>query len=214
MAQEAEDPGLFDTTRGKLLLLLCEGQRTVNELMEALGVTDNAVRAHLANLQEDGLVRAVGLRPGTRKPHVDYELTPKARRLFPQAHEQVLVALVNLLRERLPAEQVGALFKDVARRLVGGWAGELRESDPRPRLDELLGKLRGSAVGVSLVQDGERTALSACGCPLASVTAEHPEVCRALAEVLGELLGTRVRERCDRRESPRCCFELDGEGPR
>ena len=30
---------LFETTRGKLLLLLCQGPRTVNELMEELGVT-------------------------------------------------------------------------------------------------------------------------------------------------------------------------------
>ena len=30
------DPKLFDTTRGKVLVLLCRGPRTVNELMEEL----------------------------------------------------------------------------------------------------------------------------------------------------------------------------------
>src|SRR5687768_5065392 len=115
----APDDGqdLFDTTRGKLLLLLCRGPRTVNELMEELGVTDNAVRAQLANLQQAGLVRQVGLRPGTRKPHVDYELTPKARQLFPRAYEPVLRALVDVLRERLPAEQARSLMKEAAQRL-------------------------------------------------------------------------------------------------
>src|SRR5688500_5797183 len=102
MAQD-DDRDLFGNTRGKVLLLLCRGPRTVNELMEELGVTDNAVRAHLSNLQDDGLVRQVGLRPGTRKPHVDYELTPKARELFPRAHEPVLRTLVDVLEERLPA---------------------------------------------------------------------------------------------------------------
>src|SRR3954454_12531676 len=105
-----EEQGLFDSTRGKLLLLLCNGPRTVNELMDELGVTDNAVRAQLANLQQSGLVRPLGLRAGTRKPHVDYELTPKARRLFPQAHEQVLTTLVDVLNERLPPAQAAELL--------------------------------------------------------------------------------------------------------
>src|SRR4051812_24150796 len=135
------DADLLQTTRGKVLLLLCHGPRTVNELMEELGVTDNAVRAQLQNLQQAGLVRPLGLRPGVRKPHVDYELTPTARRLFPQAHEHVLLALVDVLRERLPPEQATALLADVGRRVLGRWVGELQEREPRRRLAELYQKL-------------------------------------------------------------------------
>src|SRR5688572_1076349 len=113
-----DDRALFETTRGKLLLLLCRAPRTVNELTEALGVTDNAVRAQLANLQQAGLVRQVGLRPGTRKPHVDYELTPTARQLFPRAHEPVLRTLVDVLEERLPRRERESLMREVARRIL------------------------------------------------------------------------------------------------
>src|SRR5215217_6392817 len=126
---EADDLGLFGTTRGKLLLRLCRGPQTVNELCEALGVTDNAVRAQLVSLQEAGLVRQTGLRPGTRRPHVDYELTDKARRLFPQAHEPALRALLEVLRERLPPDELGAVLKMAAERVFQGWAGALSESD-------------------------------------------------------------------------------------
>src|SRR3712207_2092688 len=105
MAEE-DDRGLFDTTRGKLLRLLCQGTQTVNELAEALGLTDNAVRAQLAALQTTGLVREAGMRPGVRRPHVDYELTPKARTLFPQAYEPALRTLLDVLRRQLPADQV------------------------------------------------------------------------------------------------------------
>src|SRR3954471_13178603 len=141
MAPESDNE-LFQTTRGKVLLILCGGPRTVNELMEELGVTDNAVRAQLQNLQQADLVRPVGLRAGTRKPHVDYELTPKARRLFPQAHEQVLTTLVDVLNERLPPAQAAELLAEVGRRILGGWAGELREREPRRRLAELYEKIR------------------------------------------------------------------------
>ena len=203
-----DEQDLFETTRGKLLLLLCQGPRTVNELMEALGVTDNAVRAQLANLQQAGLVSQVGLRPGTRKPHADYELTPKARQLFPRAHEPVLLALVDVLRERLPGEQTRSLMREVARRLISTWVGQLRGQDPHQRAAELYGKLSCIAPGIDLVEEPNYFEVRACGCPLASVTATHPEVCDLLAGVLGDLLGTEVSERCDRKESPRCCFSI------
>src|SRR3982750_520500 len=147
MAQD-DDRDLFDTTRGRVLLLLCRGSRTVNELMDELGVTDNAVRAQLANLQADGLVRQVGLRQGTRKPHNDYELTPKARQLFPRAHEPVLRTLVDVLGERLAPGEMRSVMKDVAGRLLAGAVGELRERDPKRRAAELLRKLKGVAQGV------------------------------------------------------------------
>ena len=208
MARDDHDE-LFNSTKGKLLLLLCRGPRTVNELMAELGVTDNAVRAQLANLQEADLVRPVGLRPGTRKPHVEYELTPKARRLFPEAYEHALKVLVGVMHERLPPAEARGLLKEVAKRVLGGWVGELRSPEPRGRLAELFRKISGITAAVSLGDEGNRAVVRACGCPLASVTADNPQVCGALAEVLGDVLGGTVRERCHRGDSPRCCFELD-----
>jgi len=208
---DSDEVELFDTTRGKLLLRLCDGPQTVNELCEALGVTDNAVRAQLANLQEAGFIRPIGLRSGTRRPHVDYELTPEGRALFPRAHEPVLRVLLDVLRQRLPAEELNAALKQAAETLLRSWLGELSEPQPRARLAELVTRLKGLTAGVAVEQGPAEGSLAirACGCPLASVTASHPEVCQVLSEVLGELLGATVRERCDRRETPRCCFEID-----
>ena len=59
----------FETTRGQIVLLLRQEVRTVAELAEALELTDNAVRAHLATLERDRFVRRAGERPGFRKPH-------------------------------------------------------------------------------------------------------------------------------------------------
>ena len=206
--EKDEGKELFDTTRGKMLLLLCRRRRTVNELMEELGVTDNAVRAQLANLQLAGLVRQVGLRAGTRKPHGEYELTAKARELFPGAYEPVLRMLVDVMRERLKAEESGALLREVVERIFAGYIGELKEKEPGGRAAELYEKLRGIAPGLAMEESECGVEVRAWGCPLASVTATHPEVCELLAAVLTDLLGAEVREKCQRQESPRCCFEV------
>lgn len=79
------DERFFDSTRGRVVSLLRGKSGTVIELAEALGLTDNAVRAHLLSLERDGLVRQSGVQRGSRKPHFAYELTPEAERLFPKA---------------------------------------------------------------------------------------------------------------------------------
>jgi DNA-binding transcriptional ArsR family regulator len=65
------------STRGKILALLRTEDRTVSELAAQVKLTDNAVRAHLLTLEGDGLVQERGLRPGIRKPHLSYGLSPQ-----------------------------------------------------------------------------------------------------------------------------------------
>ena len=50
------------STRGRLIALLRRDTRTVDDLASALNLTDNAVRAHLAALERDGIVRQCGVR--------------------------------------------------------------------------------------------------------------------------------------------------------
>jgi len=68
------------STRGRLITLLRRDTRTVDDLASALNLTDNAVRAHLAALERDGIVRQSGVRRdgGVGKPAFAYELTADA----------------------------------------------------------------------------------------------------------------------------------------
>src|SRR5215468_2499006 len=74
-----------ESTRGRLVALLRRDVRTVDELAQQLGLTDNAVRAHLAALERDGWVVSRGVRHSgsSGKPATIYELTPDAEVLFP-----------------------------------------------------------------------------------------------------------------------------------
>ena len=70
----------LETTRGQIVALLRRGARTVEDLAKALGLTDNAIRAHLAALERDGLVRPDGSRRGigAGKPALVYGVPPEA----------------------------------------------------------------------------------------------------------------------------------------
>src|ERR687885_2014067 len=117
------DRKFFESTRGQLVTLLRRGGRTVEELARALGLTDNGVRAHLAALERDGIVRQRGsVRRGSGggKPAFVYELTPEAEELFPKAYEPVLRELLDALAQRLGPEESEALLRSVGRSMAEG----------------------------------------------------------------------------------------------
>ena len=206
----------LETTRGRIVGLLRRGTRTVEELAQALGLTDNAVRAHLSTLEREGLVRTEGVRrgAGVGKPATLYEVPREAEPLFSRAYAPILGALLDELAERLPAEQREALMQGVGRRIAMGVA--------RPTAEELetrvqaavalLNSLGGDAQAEQ--RDGELV-IRGCGCPLSAATSRRPEVCRALEVLLSEVVGSPVTECCARGERPRCCFRVSAaEGQR
>jgi predicted ArsR family transcriptional regulator len=199
----------FGSTRGQVVTLLRRSEHTVEELARALGLTDNGVRAHLAVLERDGIVRqrgSVRRSSGGGKPAYVYGLTQQAEDLFPKAYEPALRRLLDVLSERLGPEESEALLRSVGRRLAGEHS--VRTNDARARLEsavEIFKELGGLA---ELEERDGTVVIRGYSCPLAGVTPDHPEVCRMAETLITELTGVPVYEHCDRGERPRCCFEV------
>src|SRR5260221_10605998 len=111
----------FASTRGRIVTLLRRSSHTVEELAQALDLTDNAVRAHLATLERDGVVQQNGARRGSGKPAYVYSLTPEAEQLFPKAYGPVLHELLDVLRQEMTTEEVDALMRTTGRRIASQW---------------------------------------------------------------------------------------------
>ncbi len=203
------DGRFFESTRGRLVTLLRRAGFTVEELARELGLTNNGVRAHLAVLERDGIVRQSGVvrrESGGGKPAYLYELTEEAERLFPKAYEPALGRLLDVLSERLGSEESEALLRSVGRRLAGEHS--VRTNDARARLEsavDVFNELGGLA---ELEEREGALVIRGYSCPLAGVSPEHPEVCRMAETLITELAGVPVYEHCDRGERPRCCFEV------
>src|SRR5918994_1919240 len=136
------DQRFFASTKGQVVALLRRGVATVEELARELGLTDNAVRSHLAALERDGLVVQSGVRRGVGKPAFTYALTSDAERLFPKAYGALLRLMLNVLAERLPPDTLDDLLREMGHRLAAGQA--ISTGDLRERVDgatTLLGEL-------------------------------------------------------------------------
>jgi predicted ArsR family transcriptional regulator len=203
------DRKFFESTRGRIVALLRRTGLTVEELARELGLTNNGVRAHLATLERDGVVRQRGsVRRGSGggKPAYVYELTPEAEDLFPKAYEPVLFQLLDVLSGRLGPEESEALLRLVGRGLAEGRT--VPSGDERARLEAAVGVLNELGGLAELEERNGGFVIRGYSCPLAGVTPDHPEVCRMAETLIAELAGVPVHEHCDRSGSPRCCFEV------
>jgi predicted ArsR family transcriptional regulator len=202
----------FATTRGRILKLLCFAPRTVSELAAHLDLTPNAIRAHLAALERDGLVRRGELRPGVRRPNYAYELSQEGEEIFPRAYGPVLRQVLEVLQEQLRPAAAVRVLREAASRLARPQLDNVTGLDPERRLARLI-ELLGPLVEVQ--RRGDTLTIRDCACPLAAVVTSHPQVCGIAAALLGELLGKPVREQCERHgESARCRFDVTWNGRR
>ena len=208
MSETAWGKRLLATTRGRILLLLRRSERTVNELAEALQLTDNAVRAQLAALERDGMVRLSGTRPGSRKPNLTYEATEDAERLFPKPYGAVLQQLLAVLAEQMDERALEAALRAVGRRVAAQFRGAVQARDVAGRVREAV-EVLGELGGLAEVEEQPGLVLiRGFDCPLAQAVAGHPCACRLAEELLTDLVGVPVQECCLKGDSPRCAFRV------
>ena len=202
------DERFFDSTRGRIVTLLRGGTSTVNELAEKLALTDNGVRAHLLSLERDGLVRQSGIQRGSRKPHFAYELTSEAENLFPKAYDALLNQLITALKGRLPPAVLEEVLREVGRSMAAHQSSDKSPGDFESRVQNALEVLKALGGSARVEREEDKLIIRSGACPLSAAVVEHPEGCELAEALVAEIVGVPVRERCDRGESPKCCFEL------
>src|SRR5215213_9973428 len=128
-------------TRGVVLQLLRGRELTADELAVRLGVTTNAARFHLAELERGGLVTQRAVRRGPRKPSSGYSLTERGEALFPKRYDALLNAVLRDLRAARPTGEVEALFRRLGRELAAAEAARFAGRSAEARVATALGVL-------------------------------------------------------------------------
>jgi len=180
----------FQTTRGKIVHeLRRRGSASATELARSFGLSANAVRQQLMVLERDGLVAETPVRRGPTKPTYEFSLTPDADKLFPQAYDKMLTAVLRELRSQFGTPGVERVFDGLSKRAVERARLEVTAADPEARVAQLTEMLRKSGVVAeySLIDGG--FALHEHNCPYSEAAKEHPEVCQVIHQVIDETLG-------------------------
>jgi predicted ArsR family transcriptional regulator len=199
---------LMESTRGKILDLLRPKEQTVNELAAALGLTDNAVRAHLLSLERDGLIHQSGTQPGFRKPHATYALTPEAEQIFPKSYGVLLDLILIVISKQLSPKELRAAMREVGKRVADNHLLEVKGKSRNERIEMALRILKDLGGSATFEESEGKHFIRGNGCPLAAATSRHPEACLIAESLLSQIIGVPVKEHCIHGNAPSCRFEI------
>ena len=191
-----------------------EHRLVVRHLAVDVGVTDNAVRTHIAALERDGIVEPAGTERDTGgKPARLYRLTREGEELFPKAYALVLGGLVEeIAREEGPARAT-ELLRAAGQRVARGAAAPAAPADPEGRVASAAAALRSLGGDVEVQRTDQGWLLQGYACPLSAVTTKHPEVCALAKALVEEITGLPVTEACEHSDRPRCGFRIEDRSP-
>lgn len=182
--------------RGDVLLALKRSQPlTASELAERLGVSPNAIRHHLKELEAEGLVAYGREQRGVGAPTFAYRLTTAGEGLFPNRYEQTLVAVLEELADRQGRDAAIDLLEAQYATLTRRLEAELSDAEPAERLAAVAGAL--SEAGYMAEWNEARGAyqLTERNCAIRAVAERFPEVCAAEERFLKAVLGAAVERR-------------------
>jgi len=182
--------------RGDIIAALKRGPaRSAKELAQALGVSVNAVRHHLKELERAGVILHGREQRGVGAPSFAYRLAPAGEALFPRRYEEALTWLVEWVVERDGPEAATRLFQEHYRELFRGAAAALAAAPAGERV-ALVARLLSEAGYMADWQEGSGVfQLAEHNCAMRAVAERFPEVCRAEENFLREALGATVERR-------------------
>lgn len=184
--------------RGALLTQLKRAQPlTARELGVRLGVSLNAVRHHLKELEAEGLIVYRREHRGVGAPAFAYRLSPAGEELFPRRYGEALSAMLAAAVERNGREAAVGMLEAYFGALAGRMRTELEGVPEAERLVALARVLSEEGyMAEASPQDGAASqgdaVLTEHNCPIPAVAGRFPEICAAEARYLAEVLGAEV----------------------
>jgi DeoR family suf operon transcriptional repressor len=179
--------------RGEILLELKKAQPlTVQELAERHGVTPNAVRRHLKELEVAQLIDHDREQRGQGAPTFTYRLSERGDALFPNRYESELTAALEFLEESAGRDAVRRFFEQRFRRQADEILARLGDAPFERRVSAVVEFLRLEGFMPNLSVDAGNVRLAEHNCAMHAVAQRFPEVCDTELQFLTELLGPGV----------------------
>jgi predicted ArsR family transcriptional regulator len=203
------------STRMEVLELLRRKQAASAEGISAeLGITPNAVRQHLTNLERDGLVRSVPVRTKRGRPVLKFSLTERADASFPKRYGQLATMVLTELQEMGGPELLDKVFERVAHRHAEAVAPAMDGLDFDQRLTRLVEWIARAGTLAEREETADGVRVTIHNCPFRNTALKFPQVCTITPQLIVQLLGRPVsQEKSIHRRDPYCSFLVQRPDP-
>ena len=193
---------LLGATKARVVDLLRDRARTARDLATHLGISEAAVRRHLQSLERDELVEVDGRRghEGPGRPSVTYQISDRARRLYPDRSADVANELLDYLEHEHGRSGVLAYLRWRQTQQAARYDAALGDVTGRRERARRLAELLAADGYLAEVAESERDGLPVLElrqghCAIGEVAAAHPEICAHEAATFRRLLGGELGRR-------------------
>ena len=206
MTDIASSPVGLRGPRAQVLLEIKKSQPiTARDLSVIFGVSTNAVRRHLKELELDGSVVYVREQRGLGAPVYVYRLTARGEALFPNRYESALKELLQHVEEKAGRGEINQLFVDQFKARAERLKTELADQPVEVRLQRLVRILTEEGYMAEWDSRDGAIRLAEHNCAIRAVAERYPEVCAAERRFLTEVLASQVERRTHITEGSNAC---------
>src|SRR6266851_7851118 len=172
-----------------------------------LGITANAVRQHLTNLERDGLVKSQPVRNGRGRPALLFSLTEKADAVFPKRYGQLATMVLTEVQEMGGPEALDEVFARVAQRHAQAIERDLEGLEFDARMRRVVAWIGRAGTLVEQSEGPEGVRVTIHNCPFRNTALKFPQVCTITPQLISRLTGAAVSQSDSiHRRDPYCSF--------
>jgi predicted ArsR family transcriptional regulator len=196
------------STRMEVLeLLRRKGRSSAETIAGDLGVTPNAVRQHLTNLERDGLVVSQPERSGRGRPSLLFALTERADSVFPKRYGQLATMVLQEVQEMGGPDALDQVFARVAARHADAIERDLDGLDFDEKLRRVVAWIGRAGTLVEQTESTEGIRVTIHNCPFRNTALKFPQVCTITPQLISRLTGAPISQSDSiHRRDPYCSF--------
>ena len=211
------------TTRKSILeTLKREGKAAIADLAGRLGMSGEAVRQQLLQLQREGWVEAIrdeAHEKRSGRPAAHYHLTAAGDHLFPKNYDALGVALLDMIAGHLGPDALSRVLAGMTEAGVKMWEPRLAGKSLHEKLEALTAMYdpqgnNGGSAYAHVENGGKGLRLVEQNCPFLNVSMQRPALCSVSVSLLSQVLGVEVvREERFQDGDGRCVFRVYEDRP-
>ena len=190
-----------------LELIRRKGRASAEAMASDLGVTPNAVRQHLTNLERDGFVVSHPERRARGRPSLLFSLTERADAVFPKRYGQLATMVLQEVQEMGGPEALDEVFARVAARHAEAVGREIEGLDFDEKLNRVVAWIGRAGTLAEQTETEEGVRITIHNCPFRNTALKFPQVCTITPQLISRLLDTAVSQSDSiHRHDPYCSF--------
>jgi predicted ArsR family transcriptional regulator len=185
-----------------------KGHASAESIASDLGVTPNAVRQHLTNLERDGFVVSQPERRARGRPSLLFSLTERADQVFPKRYGQLATMVLQEVQDMSGDTALDEIFARVAARHADAIGPNLEGLDFDQKLNKVVAWIGRAGTLAEQTETEEGVKVTIHNCPFRNTALKFPQVCTITPHLMSRLLDGAAISQGDsiHRRDPYCSF--------